>query len=70
MSEQKEFHCWFSKKMCGTMKGEIYYHINGVPTAVTLATTEKNHECTWDDMEYLGVGTFAYNKNLLPQELI
>jgi hypothetical protein len=68
MSKQKEFHCWFSKKMHDSMNEDLqsrtdaYYYINGVPTLITNVTAEKKDNCHWDDMAYLGVGTYAYNK--------
>ena len=59
----KPKHCWFSQKMweqntCGLHPLRIYYDIAGQRTEVTVVSETMDHGCGWDDIVYLGQGTW------------
>lgn len=66
---KKKFHFWYSEKMQNTVdqislnntghhRNIMYANLSGVKTIYTVCSQTKKHGCTWDDIIYLGKGTF------------
>lgn len=65
--KDNEFYFWYSPKMAVASR-EIYttdnkyiafYKTENGEVEVTVVTKTPNSGCNWDDMQFLGVGTFS-----------
>lgn len=51
-------HCWYSEEQAKA-GGTAIYLIDGKEQDVSMATLGKSHSPLWDDMQYLGMGTYV-----------
>ena len=57
MKKQNEFYCWYSPKQAKVV-GEVIYLIDGINKKVTVVSNSLDHGCLFDDLVFLGRGTF------------
>lgn len=51
-------HLWFSRKAAEMGGTSIYRLTTGDEVQVTEANAERDHKISWDDVKYLGQGTY------------